>query len=143
MPYDLPPPPLPKPRPKLWVQITIALTACVLVIAIFVCAVFLVVEKMFRSSDAYTMALSRAEASPCITAKLGNPIVAKGMISGNISENGANGSADFEIPVRGSRGRGELDVSAIRTDGSWTITTLTLIHDQGQIHLLPVPSPCQ
>jgi hypothetical protein len=143
MPYELAPSPLPPPRPKLWIQVTIALALCLALIAIFAGSLLYVVERAFRSPDAYAMALSRAQTSSCLTAKLGSPIIAKGMISGNISENGSGGSADFEIPVRGPRGKGELDVSATRTNGSWTITSLNLIADGGQIHLLPVPSPCQ
>ena len=143
MPYELTPSPLPRPRPRLWIQITIALTICLLLAGTFIGGVFILVEKMFRSSGAYAMALSRAQTSPCVTAKLGVPIIAKGMISGNISESGGGGSAEFEIPIRGPRGQGELDVSATKADGSWTITSLTLVHDQGQIHLLPDPSPCQ
>ena len=138
-----PPPPLSTSRRKVWVQVTIVLGICGVVLALFVGSLFYTVETMFRSSDAYKIALSRAQASPCIVDKLGSPISAKWMVSGNMSETGQIGSADFEIPIRGPRGHGELDVSATKADGSWTITTLTLIHDDGQIHLLPVPSPCR
>lgn len=134
------PPPLPRP---LWVKVTIGVGICIVLFAIFAGSLFYAVEKMIRSSGAYNMALKQAKTSSCITDKLGTPIVAKWMVSGNISESNSGGSADLEIPVRGPRGEGELDVSAIKAAGIWTIASLTLIHDGGQIHLLPVPSPCQ
>ena len=140
MAYERLPPP---PRRRVWVQVTIAVVACLVAIAIIGGSLFYGIEKMMRSSDAYKMALSRAQASPCIAEKLGTPIAAKWLISGNISENNGGGSANFDIPVYGPRGQGELNVSATRSDGAWTITSLTLIHDGGQIHLLPEPSPCQ
>lgn len=138
-----PPPALSTPRRKVWVQVTIALGICAVFFSLFAGSLLYAVEKMFHSSDVYKIALSRAQTSPCVIEKLGNPIVAKWMVSGNMSEDTKAGSADFEIPVRGPHGDGELDISATKAAGSWTITSLSLIHDQGQIHLLPVPSPCQ
>jgi hypothetical protein len=126
-----------------WVQVTIAIVAFLALVAIFIGLAFCGIEKMMRSSDVYKMALSRAQSSPCVTDKLGAPIAAKWMISGNISENNGGGSANFELPIYGPHGQGELDVSATRSGGAWTITSLSLIHDGGQIHLLPVPSPCE
>jgi hypothetical protein len=134
--------PTPSPSGRLWGKLTIAAIVCIVLIAVFVGGLFYSVEKMFRSSGIYKIAMSRAQNSPCIISKLGNPVSAKGMISGNLSEGSTNGSTDMEIPIHGPHGEGELDVSATKT-ASWTITSLSLIHDEGQIHILPVPSPCQ
>ena len=137
-------PPLPlKPQHSLRTKIVVFVTAGVLAVGVFAGGLFYTVEKMFRSSEPYRSALARAQDSPCIVGKLGSPIVAKGMISGSISESSSDGSAEMEIPVRGPRGEGELDVSAKEASGTWTTTSLDLIYDAGQIHLLPVASPCQ
>lgn len=128
------------PSGRRWVKITIITVTCV---TIFVGGVFYSVDKMFRTSEAYKLALSSAQHSPCIIKKLGTPISAKGTVSGNLSEGPTDGSADMEIPIHGTRGKGELDVSATKSAGTWTITSLSLIHDEGQIHLIPVSSSCQ
>ncbi len=114
----------------------------VVLIAGFVASVLFAAETMLRSSDVYKMSLARAQASPCVIRKLGEPIVAKGMVSGNISETNQEGTADMEIPLQGSHGKGNLEISAKRSAGVWDITSLSLMHESGQLHLLPTPSPC-
>ena len=129
-----------KPR-KTWVIVTVAVSAFVILIALFVCGLLLAVDKSFRRSDIYAMSLDRARSSPCVVAKLGTPIIAKGMIGGSISSSTYEGSADMRIPVHGPNGSGSLDVEGKKIDGHWTIDTLDLMHDEGQIHLVPA-SPC-
>ncbi len=136
-------PPPPKPQHSLRTKIAVFVTVGVVAIGVFAGGLFYSVEKMFRSSEPYRSALARAQDSPCIVGELGSPVIEKGMISGSISESRTDGSADMEIPVRGPRGGGELDVSATEAGGTWTTTSLDLIYDAGQIHLLPVASPCQ
>jgi hypothetical protein len=128
---------------KLWVKVALGLAACFVLVGLFVATLFYAVETSFRKSDVYNIAMERAENSPCIVAKLGSPLVSKGMIEGNISTSNGGGTADLSIPVRGPTGDGGLDVSATKANGQWTINSLTLMYDEGQIHLLPEPSPCQ
>jgi hypothetical protein len=136
----------PQLRPKamkLWVKVVLGLAACAVLFGLFAASLFYAVEASFRQSDVYAMTMERARNSPCIAAKLGSALVSKGMIEGSISASNGEGTADLSIPVRGPKGEGGLDVSATKTGGRWTITSLTLLDDEGQIHLLPEPSPCQ
>jgi hypothetical protein len=131
----------PKPK-KTWVIVVIAISVCVVLLAMFIGGVFFAVDKSFRQSGIYSISLDRARNSPCVIAKLGSPLIAKGMIAGNINTQGSEGSADMEIPVHGSKGSGSLNVSGKKVDGGWNIDSLTLMDDEGQIQLLPIPSAC-
>lgn len=140
--FGLPVPPNAIPRKPLkpWVVVTIALSAAVILIALFAVTLLSAIDKLFRQSDIYAMSLDRARNSPCVVAKLGTPIIAKGSINGNLNTQGSEGTADLEIPVRGPKGSGSLDVSGKEVSGSWHINSLTLMNSQGQIHIIPDPS---
>lgn len=125
-----------------WKIVTCVATVLVLGVTVFVAGLFASIEKSFRSSTVYAMALNRAQASPCVVGTFGQPIVAKGFVSGNLSTNKDGGEAVFEIPIRGPKSAGNLHVEAKESGGSWTINSLTAEHSQGQIQLAPAPSPC-
>lgn len=66
---------------------------------------------------------------------LGNPIRIGWLISGNIRSNGDGGAASFSIPVKGSKAAGNLEVTGIRKDGSWTVAELYLIVDGNTVQI--------
>jgi len=137
----MPSQPPPRTTPT-WKIVTLAVTAFIVGVSVFVLGLFASIEKSFRSSTAYSMALNRAQESPCVAKTLGEPLVAKGFISGNLNSSSETGEADLDIPVHRSKASGNLHVEAKKTSGSWAINSLTLEHSEGQIHLAPVPSPC-
>jgi hypothetical protein len=139
----VPTPPIatvPRKPLKPWVMVTIALSACAILLVTFVFGLLFAIDKTFRQSDIYNMSLDRARNSPCVVAKLGTPIVAKGTIEGNLNTQGSEGTADMSIPMHGPKGSGSLEVSGKKVDNRWEIDSLTLLDDEGQIHLLPVSS---
>jgi hypothetical protein len=118
----------------LWIKVT---TSVVIGFALFAGSIFWAVESMFRSSDVYALTLKDAQQAPCVISKLGTPVEAKGMMSGSMSESNSEGSADLQIPVRGPKGKAELQVSAKKSAGSWQIDSLVLDQDGDQSQLLP------
>jgi len=125
-----------------WKIVTSVTALFVIGVTVFVLGLMSSVEKSFRSSTAYAIALDRAQASPCVARTLGRPIVAKGFISGNLSTGSDTGEADLEIPVHGPKTGGSLHVEAKEMAGSWIIKSLTLEHSAGQIQLAPTASTC-
>ncbi len=125
-----------------WKIVTCVLTVFVLGVAVFVVGLFASIERSFRSSAAYAMAMDRAQASPCVAKTLGQPLVAKGFISGNLNTHNDAGDANLDIPIRGPKASGNLHVEAKKTSSIWAINSLTVEHSEGQIQLAPVPSPC-
>lgn len=138
---QVPPQPAPGTMP-IWKIVTLVATVFVIGITVFVIGVFASIEKSFRSSTAYAMALDRAQASPCVSQTLGRPIAAKGFVSGNLSTSSDSGEADLKIPIHGPKASGSLHIEAKKVTGSWTINSLTVEHSQGQIQLAPIASAC-
>src|SRR5688572_25230223 len=86
---------------------------------------------MMKNTGAYEQAMTRLQVSPAAIAVLGEPIRAGWMVSGNVSENGATGEANYSVPVSGPRGSGTLYVEARKSTGRWTFQVLTLVPDGG------------
>jgi hypothetical protein len=129
------------PKMKTWMKITIVAVVC---LALFTGFLFFGINEIFRKSDVYVATLNEAQKSPCVIARLGQPVVAKGMISGSIETSEMTGSADLEIPIRGPKAKGNLSVSAKKSDSSWTINSLTLEVEGTSLQLIPAASaPCQ
>ena len=137
------PPAPPASKVALWLRITIGIGAAATVFAVFFIAVMSAVEKSFRASVPYNMALTQAQTAPCVVAKLGSPVMQKGSISGNLSSGSHSGEADFDIPIEGSKAKGTLHAEAAKDGGTWKLTDLTLYYADGQLHLLPTPSSCE
>lgn len=100
-------------------------------VAGFVMLIVSLVFGMIKSSDAYKVALQRAQASPATTAALGTPIREGWFTMGNIEVNGPTGEANLQIPVSGPKGEGDLFVEARKSAGTWTFQTLVLQVDAG------------
>ena len=101
---NTPPPPV-SARPqgwwsRHWKWAVPALSALALsVVAGFVLLVISLVFGMIKSSEAYKLALQRAQASPAASAALGTPIREGWFTLGNIEVNGPTGQANLQIPL--------------------------------------------
>jgi hypothetical protein len=81
---------------------------------------------MMKSSDAYGLAMARAQASPEVRAALGEPIQAGYMVSGRVNVSGPAGDANMSIPLSGPRGSGTLYLVAEKSAGQWRFEELVL-----------------
>jgi hypothetical protein len=109
-------------------------------VVFFVIPLFLAVEAMMRSSDAYKLTLNTAQASPCVTSALGLPLEPGWMMEGGITESSVEGSAELSIPVRGPKGKGSLDVQAKKQKGNWRIDSLIFTHGAARSSIVPSKS---
>jgi Cytochrome oxidase complex assembly protein 1 len=80
---------------------------------------------LLRHSEAYQLGVSRLQASPVATNLLGTPITT-GFPTGAISFNGATGTAVLSFSASGPKAAGVVFLQAVKKDGAWTITRLTL-----------------
>jgi hypothetical protein len=111
-------------------------TAVLASFALFCSTLMFAVEGMFHRSQIYKITLNEAERSPCVAAKVGNPLTPGWIVTGNMEESDANGSAHFEVPVKGPKGTGNVVVSANKQGGAWTIDKFVLVQGKEEIDLM-------
>jgi hypothetical protein len=134
------PPPGLSQMGKAWVTVAI--------VASFVLGIgslMVAVESIIHSSEIYKMTLKEAQGSPCVSIEFGVPLNPGWMTTGSTEESNAEGSANLNIPVRGPKGKGSLELEAEKQSGVWKINSLVLVHDSKRIKIEPsVPnSGCQ
>jgi hypothetical protein len=95
-----------------------------LVAAAFVAAAFFLALGIMKQSDAYKIALARAQQSPAVTSALGSPIKAGTIVSGSSHVEGLSGEANLSIPLSGPRGKGTIYVEARKSADRWQFSTL-------------------
>jgi hypothetical protein len=80
---------------------------------------------LLRHSEAYQLAESRLQASTQAADALGAPI-STGYPMGSITTNGATGRAILSFSATGTKAAGQIYLEAIKKDGVWSLTKLTL-----------------
>jgi len=101
---------------------------------------FLFATGIMKQSDAYKIALARAQANPAVIEALGSPISQTGIVSGNSNVSGAVG----EAPLSGPKGKATLYVEAKKSADTWFFQTMVVkIEKTGEridLNTLPVPA---
>jgi len=101
-------------------------------------AAFFGIKNFVKNATPYDYAVEQAINSPEVMRVLGEPVETNGMMSGNVSIQNKGGSADFTVPLKGSKGTGTLVAVAERFDGEWVYEDLYVIikDTQERINLL-------
>jgi cytochrome oxidase complex assembly protein 1 len=81
--------------------------------------------SILRHSEAYQLGVSRLQSSPIATNLLGTPI-STGTPSGSVRINGSAGEAALKFSASGPRASGTVVVQAVKQNGVWSVTKLTL-----------------
>jgi len=141
------PPPMPRPnwfgRNWKWV---VPLGCLLPVLFVGGCGllVFLFATGIIKQSDAYKIALARAQANPAVIEAIGSPISQTGIVSGNSNVSGAVGEANLSIPLSGPKGKATLYVEAKKSADTWFFQTMVVkIEKTGEridLNTLPVPT---
>ncbi len=92
---------------------------------VLLAAVFAGTFALLRHSEAYQLGVARLQNSPIATNLLGTPISA-GTPGGSIRINGSSGDASLNFSVSGPRASGRVEVRAVKQNGVWSLTKLTL-----------------
>jgi hypothetical protein len=83
--------------------------------------------QTLRSTGVFVEAVAQAKQSPEVRQALGEPIEAGMMLQGSIeTHNGDRGSANFSVPLKGSKAEGTLFVEAYKNGEKWQFTTLAV-----------------
>lgn len=83
-------------------------------------------------------AIRQIEACPLAIEALGAPVSRTwlGLSCGSAETSGSSGNADWMLPVAGPRGRGSLDLVAVKRGGGWVLQRALLETDRGTIDVL-------
>jgi hypothetical protein len=105
---------------------------------------FLFATGIMKQSDAYKIALARAQANPAVIEAIGSPISQTGIVSGNSNVNGPTGQANLSIPLSAPKGKVTLYVEAMKSADLWVFQTMVVkIEKTGEridLNTLPVPA---
>ena len=100
--------------------------AVVWIASVVLCVgIFVGVFSILKHSEAYQLGVSRLQSSPIAQNLLGTPISA-GYPSGSIRINGSSGTAELRFSASGPRASGIVVVQAIKNNGVWSLTRLSL-----------------
>lgn len=91
----------------------------------FTALIFGFTWQALRGTGVFVEAVAQARQSPEVRQALGEPIEAGLMLQGSIqTHNNDQGSANFSVPLKGSRAEGTLFVEAYKHGEEWKYTTL-------------------
>lgn len=133
----------PPPQLSRGKRVVVALAVVASTAGLFILLLLFGIENQMRRTGAYQMAVKQAQASPCARAMMGDSLMPGWFATGEWSEGSTEGTADLSIPMRGSKGKGVLDVSAKKQNGVWMITSLILSNKKGQANLTTLGAPCK
>jgi hypothetical protein len=88
-------------------------------------SLFFAISASFKSSDAFTMALTKLEANQEASQLLGKPI-STGFPMGEIEVSGPNGRARLSFSVDGQNSKGTVYMDAVKELGQWKINQIVL-----------------
>lgn len=101
----------------------------------FFAVIFLGMIGMMRSSEPYIAAIRKANESPLAKQALGSPIEAVRFPSGSLSADGESKRAELNIPVSGPKGKGKLEVRAVKAGKDWTYHRMVLVVGEGEAEI--------
>jgi hypothetical protein len=120
----------------------VAVLAGITTAGFFIALLSIGIEQEIASSAIYQISVRDAQSSPCAAALVGSNIAPGWFTSGETSIGAEEGSANLEIPVHGSKGKGTLSVTATEKAGAWSFNSLILSTVSGEANLTVPGLPC-
>lgn len=108
---------------------------------VFGLGTYVAVSQVIQNSGAYKGAIAQVNANAEVAATLGTPVTPGFGLSGSVKENNESGSADFSVPITGSKGEGSMHVVAQRRNGQWAYSTITVTAGGKTIDVLESAPP--
>jgi Cytochrome oxidase complex assembly protein 1 len=124
----------------MWIIFT-AVGAIMVLVMLFVGAIFFAVFQSLKSSTPYQHAVEVATHDPRVLATLGAPVKPGWLPGGSINVSGESGHADLAIPLEGAAHKGMLYIVASKAEGEWSFQILAVRTEGGtaRIDLLRPP----
>ncbi|HUT60800.1 MAG TPA: cytochrome c oxidase assembly factor Coa1 family protein [Phycisphaerae bacterium] len=129
-------PPLPERPRKSWMGrnwpwlVPVGCLGSIAIVVVFIVSIVGLVFGMLKSNDAYKQGFAQASSHPVVIERLGEPIEAGWLVSGQINVSGGSGHANLSIPISGPKGGATVYVKATKSAGEWTLTCLVVKIDR-------------
>lgn len=91
--------------------------------------------ELLKSNEAYQIALARAQQSAELQEKIGAPIEAGWLVTGNVNWSNGSGQAELTIPIRGPQGDAIIYVVAFQQGGEWEYEHLIVKVVEPEAHI--------
>jgi len=137
-PGSIPPPMYDPPRgpgwwSRNWKWFVPTLILVVVVLPLATCGgLFYVIMSSMKDSDVVRESFTRAKANPVLVERLGTPIEMGMLVSGSINVTPADGRADLVIPISGPKGKGRVNVLAVKAAGEWHYRVMRVTLEGGE-----------
>lgn len=122
-----------------------ALIGCgiiVILIGIFVAVVVAFVFGAIKRTDVYKGALHRVQQDQRVVAVLGSPVEPGFIVTGSVNVNNERGTANFNFPVSGPKGKADVHATATLDENGWHYTNLQVLPNNGaNIDVLKATGP--
>jgi len=122
------------PPPKSGGCLKAFLIGCGIIIALgfaAVIAIVVLVVNVIKRSDVYREAYSRSISDQRVIERLGTPIDKGWWVIGSIHIDDNGGTADFDFPISGPKGKARVHASATRDAEKWTYSSIIVRPDVG------------
>lgn len=116
----------------------VPLGGCLTIILLFVFgigAIIFGVSEVITGSEPYEYAVEQATTNELVIDALGDPVETNGIMSGEFTFNNGKGLADFNVPLKGPKGKGKVYVVGTKENGKWTFTELYVLTKEPEEHI--------
>jgi hypothetical protein len=91
---------------------------------VFGLGTYLTVSKVIQGSPAFVEAMEKVNQSPEVASLIGTPVTPGFGISGEMNDKNGEGTANFTVPLTGTKGNGTLHVVAHGSGGKWEFSRI-------------------
>lgn len=113
-----------------WLVVTVPLLMC-LICGGAITAFYTLIMGAIKKSEPYIESMAMAHANAEVVTILGEPFQESFFFQGSINVTGTSGEADFNIPLSGPDGKGNLVFEAEKRNGQWEFLYLEFVDEQG------------
>jgi hypothetical protein len=133
---EIPPPPIvsaapPPAKSKLPRYLLMGCGGFILLITLFVAAIFVFVMSMMRTDEPYKESVRRMQSDVRVAAKIGSPVKPGWFVSGSINTTPTSGHADLAIPFKAPKGEATVNVVADKVAGEWKYQLMKATFEDG------------
>lgn len=132
-PAPIAPDPAPPQQKKFARYAVIGCGGFIVLVTLFVVAIFVFVMSLMRSGEPYKESVRRMQGDARVIAKIGTPVKPGWFVSGSINTTPTSGHADLAIPFKAPKGEATVNVVADKVAGKWKYQLMRATFEDGSM----------